>query len=160
MRRGRNDPEDAALSRQNDQGPSLPSRTIGAFRGLTEATPRVDAPGSAGGRSRSWTGERLTRRHQRAERSPVRRDDDGGGAEDPFDRWVDRQLRSLYGPVADEPIPPRLRELLEQTGRAVDAADDGDDDGDGTDGHGPTGQDGGADGHGRNGGDETDEDKS
>ena len=93
----------------------------------------------------------------------MRRDDDGGGAEDPFDRWVDRQLRSLYGPVADEPIPPRLRELLEQTGRAVDAADDGDDDGgdgDGTDGHGPTGQDGGADGHGRKGGDELDEDKS
>ena len=89
----------------------------------------------------------------------MRRDDDGA-ADDPFDRWVDRQLRSLYGPVADEPIPPRLRELLEQTGRAVDDGDDDGGDGDETDGHGPTGQDGGADGHGRKGGDETDEDKS
>jgi hypothetical protein len=101
----------------------------------------------------------------------VRRDDDGA-ADDPFDRWVDRQLRSLYGPVVDEPIPPRLRELLEQTGRAVDAAAGDDGGGDGTDGdgptdgHGPDGGDGPTDGHGRkhgdghDGGGEPDEDPS
>jgi hypothetical protein len=102
----------------------------------------------------------------------VRRDDDDGATDDPFDRWVDRQLRSLYGPVVDEPIPPRLRELLEQTGRAVDAAAGDDGGGDGTDGHdptdgpGPDGGDGGVDGHGRDhgdgrdGGGEPDEDPS
>ncbi|MFP4360778.1 MAG: NepR family anti-sigma factor [Alphaproteobacteria bacterium] len=55
----------------------------------------------------------------------MRREPDGGRAGDPFDRWVDRQLQCLYGPVADEPIPPRLRALLERAGRAVDDTTDG-----------------------------------
>ena len=65
-------------------------------------------------RYRSATGETLTRRHERT------RQHDGGGTADPFDRWVDRQLRTLYGPVVDEPMPPRLRAILEEAGRAVD----------------------------------------
>lgn len=71
----------------------------------------------------------------------MRREPDGGRAGDPFDRWVDRQLQCLYGPVADEPIPPRLRALLERAGRAVDDTANG-----GSGEAGGTGDDGGTDG--------------
>jgi hypothetical protein len=145
---GRNDPEGPALSCQNDEGSSAPTTVPGAAARCSEVCLAVDAPrDGVAGRSRSATGETLTRRHQRAERSPARRDQDGGRADDPFDRWVDRQLHALYGPVVDEPMPPRLRTLLARAGRAVaGAADDGDDgagsDGsDGTAGEGDDGRD-------------------
>lgn len=119
------------LSSENDQGSSTPVAAPDVTGGLPEADIAAGVPeGGMAGRSRSATGETLTRRHQRAERSPAGRDEGGGAAGDPFDRWVDRQLRTLYGPVVEEPLPPRLRALLEEAGRAIEEAGDGADDGD------------------------------
>jgi hypothetical protein len=95
----------------------------------------------------------LTRGHQRAGTSTGRRDAQSGTASDPFDSWVDRQLRSLYGPVVDEPLPPRLRALLDAAahddegtdpGAAPPAGGDGDARADGGDrADGDEGEDGG-----------------
>ena len=79
------------------------------------------------GRSRSATDDTLTRRHERAGRSATPSDDQSGVAGDPFDSWVDRQLRSLYGPVVDEPLPPRLRALLDAAAGGDDPAPPADD---------------------------------
>jgi len=151
------------LSCQNDEGSFPPTTVSRSAEGRAVGRWEADAPsGGAAGRSRSATGETLTRRHQRAERVSARSEQDGGRTDDPFDRWVDRQLRALYGPVVDEPVPPRLRALLEQAGRAVDAAAEGRDgtssdgtaDGDSADdGDADRGDDGGGeDGGGEDGG--------
>jgi hypothetical protein len=131
----RNDPEGSALSCQNDEGSSPPTTVPGAVASLNDPGFMADAPGDAAGRSRSATGETLTRRHQRAERSTARCGDGGGAADDPFERWVDRQLRALYGPVADEPLPPRLRALLDRAERAADRTSEAEGDRRGGDGH-------------------------
>ena len=32
----------------------------------------------------------------------------------PFDTWLDRQLRAMFGAVAEQPLPPTLLRLMEQ----------------------------------------------
>ncbi len=45
-------------------------------------------------------------------------------AADPgFDRWLDRQVRSLYDPVLEEKIPDHLLELLDAFGSRDEAKD-------------------------------------
>jgi hypothetical protein len=130
------------LSCENDEG-SFP-QTAGpiATDGRGAARFTAEAPWSGvAGRSQSATGETLTRRHQRAERYPAHRDERAGEGNDPFDRWVDRQLDKLYGPVVDEPMPPRLRALLEGAGRGADeGADSGGEAGDSVEASGGEGQ--------------------
>ncbi len=117
----------SVLPSENNDGSSPPP--VGAeARRLGAAT----APGATVGRSASATGETLTRRHQRAERPPASGERAAGDGQDPFSRWVDRQLRSLYGPVVEEPMPPKLRELIDRNlaGRDDDG-EGGDDEGGG-----------------------------
>jgi hypothetical protein len=88
----------------------------------------------------------LTRRDRRAEQEDSRRDHGAPEPADPFNRWVDRQLHSLYGPVAEEPIPPRLRALLDKAAEAVDGSQQGAADG-ATGGDDDEPRTGSADGH-------------
>lgn len=127
-------------------GPALPSENndgssawpVGGEASQLGATA---APGETTGRSGSATGETLTRRHQRAERPPASGERTADDGHDPFSRWVDRQLRTLYGPVADEPIPPKLRELIDRNLARPDGdgRDADDPDRDGRDGEEETG---------------------
>ena len=130
----RNDTAGGALSSGNDEGSASPTTAESSGAMSVENAPFAAVRGE---RSKSVTGETLTRGHRRADTPRARREPEGGEQTDPFDRWVDRQLRALYGPVADEPVPPRLRELIERASEGRDGgagADDdqaGDPDGDG-----------------------------
>jgi len=119
----RNDPEGSALSYQDDEGSSQAIMVTGAVcrRAGQWFGAKVRIDGTRG-RPRSVTGVTLTRRHERAGRSTTPSDEPSGASGDQFDYWVDRQLRSLYGPVVDEPLPPRLRALLDVAARGDDPA--------------------------------------
>ncbi|NBB68776.1 MAG: hypothetical protein GVY33_00405 [Alphaproteobacteria bacterium] len=99
---------------EDDEGSSQAITVTGAVRRRAGSWFGVNARiDGATGRPHSVTGVTLTRRHQRAGRYTTPSDEPSGASGDPFDHWVDRQLRSLYGPVVDEPLPPRLRALLD-----------------------------------------------
>ncbi len=63
-------------------------------------------------------------------RPPTRYPPPSRSADDGFDRWVDRQLQELFDEVAAEPVPDRLRRLVDhlEAGKVDDERDDDDPD--------------------------------